>query len=151
MKHYRILLAALAASLFAFAACDDPLNPEENFRMNKDQVLSRAEYAEGLLNYAYTQMPYRDLRFDEVATDDAVSNVTSNTYRRMATGGWSALNNAQDFWTQCYRAIMNLNDFLECMDQVNWKESVPGAQEAFLMRLSGEAYAMRGIMKYYLS
>ena len=52
MKHYRILLAALAASLFAFAACDDPLNPEENFRMNKGQVLSRPDYAEGLLDYA---------------------------------------------------------------------------------------------------
>ena len=43
MKHYRILLAALAASLLTFAACDDPLNPEENFRMNKGQVQSRPE------------------------------------------------------------------------------------------------------------
>ena len=67
MKHYRILLAALAASLFAFAACDDPLNPEENFRMNLDQVLSRPQYAEGLLDYAYTQLPYYAPRFDEVA------------------------------------------------------------------------------------
>ena len=87
MKHYRILLTALAASLFAFAACDDPLNPEENFRMNKDQVISRPEYAEGLLDYAYKEMPYYTLRFDEVATDDAVSNVPTNSYRTMATGG----------------------------------------------------------------
>ncbi len=150
MKHYRILLAALAASLFAFAACDDPLNPEENFRMNKGQVLTRPEYAEGLLDYAYTQLPYYTHRFDEVATDDAVSNVPTNSYRLMATGGWSALSNAQDLWTQCNRAIMNLNDFLDCMDDVNWRESVPGGQEAFIMRLSGEAYALRGIMKYFL-
>ena len=150
MKHYRILLTALAASLFAFAACDDPLNPEENFRMNKDQVISRPEYAEGLLDYAYKEMPYYTLRFDEVATDDAVSNVPTNTYRLMATGGWSALSNAQDFWTVCYRAIMNLNDFLSVVEQVNWKASVPGAQDAFVMRLSGEAYALRGVMKYYL-
>ena len=150
MKHYRILLAALAASLFAFAACDDPLNPEENFRMNKAQVLSRPDYAEGLLDYAYTQLPYYSLRFDEVATDDAVSNVPTNTYRLMATGGWSAMSNAQDFWTQCNRAIMNLNEFLDCMDEVNWKQSVPGAQDAFIMKLSGEAYALRGALKYYL-
>ncbi len=150
MKHYRILLAALAASLFAFAACDDPLNPEENFRMNKAQVLSRPDYAEGLLDYAYTQLPYYSLRFDEVATDDAVSNVPTNSYRLMATGGWSAMSNAQDFWTQCNRAIMNLNEFLDCMDEVNWKQSVPGAQDAFIMKLSGEAYALRGALKYYL-
>ncbi|MBQ1866164.1 MAG: RagB/SusD family nutrient uptake outer membrane protein, partial [Bacteroidales bacterium] len=73
-----------------------------------------------------------------------------NSYRTMATGGWSALSNAQDFWTVCYRAIMNLNDFLSVVEQVNWKASVPGAQDAFVMRLSGEAYALRGVMKYYL-
>ena len=150
MKHYRILLAALAASLLTFAACDDPLNPEENFRMNKGQVQSRPEYAEGLLDYAYTQLPYYSLRFDEVATDDAVSNVPTNSYRLMATGGWSSLSNAQDFWTQCNRAIMNLNDFLADIDDVNWKQSIAGGQEAFIMKLSGEAYALRGIMKYYL-
>ncbi|MBQ1866605.1 MAG: RagB/SusD family nutrient uptake outer membrane protein [Bacteroidales bacterium] len=150
MKHYRILLAALAASLFAFAACDDPLNPEENFRMNLDQVLSRPQYAEGLLDYAYTQLPYYAPRFDEVATDDAVSNVPTNSYRTMATGGWSALSNAQDLWTQCYRAIMNLDNFFTVIDDVNWRESVPGAQEAFKTRLSGEAYALRGMMKYFL-
>ena len=151
MKHYRILFAlALIAALAVTAGCDDPFNPEENFRMNKDQVISRPQYAEGLLDYAYTQLPYRTFRFDEVATDDAVSNQTSNTYRAMATGAWSALSNAQDMWTVCNRSIMNLNDFLTIVDKVNWKQSEPAANEAFKLRLSGEAYALRGIMKYFL-
>ena len=118
--------------------------------MNKDQVISRPQYAEGLLDYAYTQLPYRTFRFDEVATDDAVSNQTSNSYRAMATGAWSSLSNAQDLWTVCYRSIMNLNDFLTIVDEVNWKQSQPAANEAFKLRLSGEAYALRGIMKYFL-
>ena len=151
MKHYRILFAlALIAALAVTAGCDDPFNPEENFRMNKGQVISRPQYAEGLLDYAYTQLPYRTFRFDEVATDDAVSNQTSNTYRAMATGAWSSLNNAQDMWTVCYRSIMNLNDFLTIVEEVNWKQSEPAANKAFVMRLSGEAYALRGIMKYFL-
>lgn len=151
MKHYRILFAlALIAALAVTAGCDDPFNPEENFRMNKDQVISRPQYAEGLLDYAYTQLPYRTFRFDEVATDDAVSNQTSNTYRAMATGAWSSLSNAQDMWTVCNRSIMNLNDFLTIVGEVNWKQSEPAANEAFILRLSGEAYALRGIMKYFL-
>ena len=121
MKHYRILFAlALIPALFSVAGCDDPFNPEENFRMNKDQVISRPQYAEGLLDYAYTQLPYRTFRFDEVATDDAVSNQATNTYRLLATGSWSSLSNAQDMWTVCYRSIMNLNDFLSIIDKVNW-------------------------------
>ena len=151
MKNYRILFAlALIASLSFVTGCDDPFNAEENFRMNKDQVISRPQYAEGLLDYAYTQLPYRTFRFDEVATDDAVSNQTSNSYRAMATGAWSSLSNAQDLWTVCYRSIMNLNDFLTIVDEVNWKQSQPAANEAFKLRLSGEAYALRGIMKYFL-
>ena len=151
MKHYRILLAfALIASLSVVAGCEDPFNPEENFRMNKDQVKTRPQYAEGLLDYAYTQLPYRTFRFDEVATDDAVSNQATNSYRAMAGGGWSSLSNAQDLWTVCFRSIMNLNDFLSIIDDVNWKQSEPSVDEAFKLRLSGEAYALRGIMKYFL-
>lgn len=151
MKHNRILFAlALIPALFSVWGCDDPFNAEENFRMNKDQVISRPQYAEGLLDYAYTQLPYRTFRFDEVATDDAVSNQATNTYRLMATGGWSSLSNAQDMWTVCFRSIMNLNDFLSVIDKVNWKESDPAQNEAFKLRLSGEAYALRGVMKYFL-
>lgn len=151
MKHYRILLAfALIASLSVVAGCDDPFNPEENFRMNKETVLSRPQYAEGLLDYVYTQLPYRTFRFDEVATDDAVSNQASNSYRAMATGAWSSLSNAQDLWTVCYRSIMNLNDFLANIEKVDWKQSDPNQNKAFIMRLSGEAYALRGVMKYFL-
>lgn len=151
MKHNRLFFAfALVASLGFAAGCDDPFHAEENFRMNKDQVISRPQYAEGLLDYAYAQMPYRSFRFDEVATDDAVSNQTSNSYRLMASGSWSSLSNSQDMWTVCYRSIMNLNDFLSIIDEVNWKKSDPSQNDAFKMRLSGEAYALRGVMKYFL-
>ena len=53
-------------------------------------------------------------------------------------------------WTVCFRSIMNLNDFLSIIDKVNWKQSDPAQNEAFKMRLSGEAYALRGVMKYFL-
>lgn len=86
MKHNRLFFAfALVASLGFTAGCDDPFNAEENFRMNKDQVISRPQYAEGLLDYAYTQMPYRSFRFDEVATDDL-----SPTRHPIPTASWLA-------------------------------------------------------------
>ena len=149
MKHYRILLAVLIASLFAFAACDDPLNPEENFRNNLESVLMSPAKAEGIMLYGYTQMPYITPRFDDVATDDAVSNNPANTYRTMATGGWSSLSNAQDMWTQCNRGIMNLNRFFTVVDQIDWKPSNERLAKAFKSLYTGEAYALRGILKYF--
>ena len=149
MKHYRILLAVLIASLTAFAACDDPLNPEENFRNNLESVLMSPAKAEGIMLYGYTQMPYITPRFDDVATDDAVSNNPANTYRTMATGGWSSLSNAQDMWTQCNRGIMNLNRFFTIVDQIDWKPSNERLAKAFKSLYTGEAYALRGILKYF--
>ena len=149
MKHYRILLAVLIASLFAFAACDDPLNPEENFRNNLESVLMSPAKAEGIMLYGYTQMPYITPRFDDVATDDAVSNNPANTYRTMATGGWSSLSNAQDMWTQCNRGIMNLNRFFTIVDEIGWKPSNERLAKAFKSLYTGEAYALRGILKYF--
>ena len=149
MKHYRILLAVLIASLTAFAACDDPLNPEENFRNNLESVLMSPAKAEGIMLYGYTQMPYITPRFDDVATDDAVSNNPANTYRTMATGGWSSLSNAQDMWTQCNRGIMNLNRFFTVVDQIDWKPSNERLAKAFKSLYTGEAYALRGILKYF--
>ena len=149
MKHYRILLAVLIASLTAFAACDDPLNPEENFRNNLESVLMSPAKAEGIMLYGYTQMPYITPRFDDVATDDAVSNNPANTYRTMATGGWSSLSNAQDMWTQCNRGIMNLNRFFTIVDEIDWKPSNERLAKAFKSLYTGEAYALRGILKYF--
>lgn len=150
MKHYIILSAALVTALLTFTACDDPLHPEEDFRMNREKVIASPDYAEGLLAYVYLQMPYRTLRFDEVATDDAVSNDPSNSFRKMAAGGWSSTASAQNFWVSCYRSIMCINNFLSLIDEVKWKESEPALNEAFKQKFRGEAYALRGIMKYYL-
>ena len=150
MKHYRILLAALIASLFAFSACDDPLNPEENFRNNLESVLMSPAKVEGIMTYGYTQMPYITPRFDDVATDDAVSNDPGNSYRVMATGGWSSLSNSQDMWTQCNRGIMNLNRFFTVVDDIDFKPSNEGLAKAFKTLYTGEAYALRGILKYFL-
>ena len=150
MKYYRILLAAISATLLAFTACDDPLHPEEDFRMNKEHVIASPDYSEGLLAYVYLQMPYRTLRFDEVATDDAVSNDPSNSFRKMAAGGWSATASAQNFWVSCNRSIMCVNNFFSVIDEVQWKQSEPALNEAFKQKFRGEAYALRGILKYYL-
>lgn len=150
MKHYRILLAAISVTLLAFTACDDPFHPEEDFRMNKEHVIASPDYSEGLLAYVYLQMPYRTLRFDEVATDDAVSNDPSNSFRKMAAGGWSATASAQNFWVSCNRSIMCVNNFLSVIDEVQWKQSEPALNEAFKQKFRGEAYALRGILKYYL-
>ena len=134
----------------AFAACDNPLEPEEITRVNIDQIVATPEYAEGLLSYAYAQIPVWNYKFDETGTDDAVSNNPSDSYRKMATGGWSAMSNSEDVWASCFRGIMNINRFLTVVNDVPWHPSEPEMHDALINRLTGEAYGIRGVLKYYL-
>lgn len=134
----------------AFAACDNPLEPEEITRVNIDQIVATPEYAEGLLSYAYAQIPVWNYKFDETGTDDAVSNNPSDSYRKMATGGWSAMSNSEDVWASCFRGIMNINRFLNVVNDVPWHPSEPEMHKALINRLTGEAYGIRGVLKYYL-
>ena len=135
--------------LLVLPACT-MLEPEDDNHSTFDRVFDDPNFAEGLLIRAYTFIPTNDYRFDEVATDDAVSNDRFNSFMRMATGEWSALYNPQDLWTNSNRAITYINEFLTIVNDVPWKWTDEELNDLYIRRLTGEAYALRGLFKYYL-
>ncbi len=149
MKHVKILSSLLWISLLIFPSCQ-MLEPENDNHSTSERLLKDPSFAEGLLIRAYTYIPTNGYRFDEVATDDAATNNKSNSFLRMATGEWSALYNPQDLWTNCNRAIAYINEFLTIVDDVPWKWTDDELNNLFIRRLKGEAYALRGMFKYYL-
>lgn len=130
-------------------ACD-LLEPETIINDDLQMVKEDPQLAEGLLQRAYTQIPTNDYRWDEVATDDAVSNDQFNSYMRMATGEWTALYNPQNIWNNSNMAIQYVNQFLEIVDEVPFKWTNEQQNDLFVKRLTGEAYLMRGLHKYFL-
>ena len=105
----------------AFGACKEMLEPENDNHSTVDRIYSDPGFAEGLLMTAYARIPTNSLRFDDVATDDAVSNNKLNSYLRMATGQWSAIYNPENQWDNCNSAILYLNEFMGIIDTVKWK------------------------------
>lgn len=148
MRLYKLFSILLVSILF-FAGCD-LLNPIEDNHSTFDRVFDDPSYAEGLLIKAYTYIPTNGYRYDEVATDDAVTNDKFSSYMRMATGEWSALYNPQNLWDNSNRAILYINEFLSVVDEVPFKWTDEKLNELFIRRLKGEAYALRGMFKYYL-
>lgn len=141
-----ILLMAFAAVL---SSCEDMFEPAvENYR-DKEEMYDEARYALGILLNGYTRIPTNSWSFNDVATDDAVSNDPNNGYRKMATGSWSSINNPMDFWTNGFAAIQYMNIMLEESDKVKW-DSEEQIREMFNDRTKGEAYALRGLFMYYL-
>lgn len=148
MKSIKIF-SILTASILIFTACKF-LEPENDNHSTIKRLYDDPSYAEGLLITAFTYIPTNDYRWDEVATDDAVTNDKLNSFMRMAKGEWSALYDPQNLWDNSNRAILYINEFLSIVDTVDWKWTSKEQNNLFIRRLKGESYALRGMFKYYL-
>lgn len=143
------LFPLLLVLIMIFPSCE-LLEPEDENFNSLDRVYEDPEYAEGLLLRAYNFIPTNDYNWDEVATDDAVTNDRFSSYMRMATGEWSANYNPQDLWDDCNEAIIYINHFLEIVEDVPFKWTNQELNDLYVKRLKGESYALRGLFKYFL-
>lgn len=129
--------------------CDDLFEPAKENNLGIDYMYQNPEYADGVLGNAYTRIPTNSYSFNDVATDDAVSNDATNSYRKMAAGAWAADNNPTSRWDNCRAAIQYINLFLSKADGVAWAKDELVAH-MFRDRVVGEAYALRAMHTYYL-
>lgn len=141
---YLVLVLLLGSCNDMFAP--DPKEPANQFQM--DRVLNDPAFAEGIMLRAYTEIP-QDYDFSEVATDDAVTNNVTNTYRRMANGEWSAIFNPISQWDN-YDEIFHLNFFLSVVDEVLWSWQSDEANRLFARRFRGEALALRAYHNFII-
>ena len=128
-----------------FVGCEDLLDPIDDNHQTLQDIYEDPAIAEGILMNAYTRLPTNGYSFNEVATDDAVTNDKFNGYLRMATGQWSSINNPVDQWENSYTAIMYLNLFLAKTDSVDWSYRSDTARILFNERHKGEAYGLRAL------
>lgn len=132
-----------------FASCTDLIDPaQENIR-DKNTTYVEPNFGLGLLTQGYARIPTNGYNFSEVATDDAVTNVATNGYLRLATGQWSASNNAADRWSSCFSGIQYMNIVLAEVEKMTFSEN-PISNNLFKSRIKGEAYGLRALFMYNL-
>ncbi|HLS95078.1 RagB/SusD family nutrient uptake outer membrane protein [Sphingobacterium allocomposti] len=128
-------------------ACEDMFEPAIENILPIEEAYTRPLYAQGLLLNAYNRVPTNS--FNDVATDDAVTNDRASDYLKIATGQWTAINNPTDQWRNSKSAIQYINNFLEITDRVNWATN-ENITRMFNDRMKGEAYGLRALFMYYL-
>lgn len=138
----------LLSALF-FVACDDLFEPGIENQRELDAMYNESGYAQGILANGYTRIPTNSFSFNDVATDDAVSNDMTNAYLTMAIGQWSSSNNPTERWRNCLFAIQYMNIFLNETDKVDWAQD-EAVKKMFNDRMRGEAYGLRALFMYYL-
>lgn len=163
MKTYKTLLILSIVAVLA-SSCSDILEPGNNNSNYEDRLNYDPNYSEGLLldgysglNTAYT--------FSEAGTDDAVSNQTTNSYRRIAAGEWTSNYDPTEEWSDAYKRLYYLNLFLERVDKTTWfyvptdlkhpKDSVEISKYVLrnklnAIKLKAQAHALRAIYHFQL-
>ena len=148
MKTRHIIL--LFIGLLSFCSCNDMFEPADENNRQKEDMTEESKYAHGLLISGYDCLPYVTTTQTDVATDDAVTNLTSSTYLNMATGSWASDNNPMSQWDKCKTGIQYVNLFLSIAEDSKWALSAVSKQRMFTDRLKGEAFGLRALFYYYL-
>jgi starch-binding outer membrane protein, SusD/RagB family len=148
-KMYKKLFLLIFVGV-VMAGCKKQLEPLDDNHRTKEDIYSDPYFAEGILMNAYSRIPTNGYSFNEVATDDAVSNDKFSRLLNMATGSWSATDNPIEQWTNAYTAIMYVNLFLQETDSINWSPMNKDVRRLFNDRLKGEAYGLRALFMYHL-
>lgn len=144
--------AAVLGLAFAMGltSCNDLFDPAIENHLGFEYMYEHPDYADGVLGNAYTRLPNGSYPFTEVATDDAVTNDATNSYRKMtAVGNWTSSNNPVETWRNCRAAIQYINLFLANADKVNWN-SDETIRAMYHQRYVGEAKGLRALFMYYL-
>lgn len=142
-------IITFVALVTTFSACDDLFDPALENAQTIDQVFQNATSAQGILGYAYANLPFETKSTTDVATDDAVTNNLDSGYRDMALGSWTSNNDPMSQWVARKATIQYLNIFLDNVDKVLWSRT-PHMQEMFMDHVRGEALALRALNMYYL-
>ena len=83
-----ITICAFAACL---TGCDDLFEPAIENNLGLEYMYENSQYAEGILANAYTRIPCAGYSFNDVATDDAVSNACGRQTTILPTVGLPAV------------------------------------------------------------
>lgn len=148
MKTKNILFYLIGILLFS--SCDDMFEPAKENTRQLETLIQETDYVYGLLIYGYNRLPYIRVTTTDVATDDAVTRVEDDNYKKMAQGTWTSDNNPMTQWNACKDGIQYVNYFLKYVNDVNWAQSAKSKQQMFIDRLTGEALGLRAIFYYHL-
>ncbi|MBO7461793.1 MAG: RagB/SusD family nutrient uptake outer membrane protein [Bacteroidales bacterium] len=156
MKLNKILTVSAVAALM-LTSCDDMFEPAiEQHPDFEQQIVANPSYFYGLLMTPYSKFNDQNTFFahrvhEDFATSDFYSDQSFNDAKNwilMGRGSWTAKENPVDKWSDVRESMQYINIFLENMDRVTWSKNKDN-NDKFKKRLTGEAYALRGILNYF--
>ncbi|ERM83585.1 glycan metabolism protein RagB [Rhodonellum psychrophilum GCM71 = DSM 17998] len=150
MKKYTHKIVVLAFFSALFSGCVDLLEPAIQNNRDLESSYNEPRFAQGLIINGYARIPRNGWSFNDMATDDAVSNNENNAFFLVAGGQWASDNNPLNQWNNSNAAIQYLNIMIETADKVSFTVSNDLLDRMFADRIKGEAYGLRALFMFHL-
>lgn len=150
MKIQKNIYGLLLVLSVLFSGCDDLFDPSIQNVRDLESSYNEPRFAQGLIINGYARIPRNGWSFNDMATDDAVSNNENNAYFNVASGQWAADNDPLNQWTNSKAAIQYLNIMIQTADSVSFTVENPLVDRLFADRIKGEAYGLRALFMFHL-
>ncbi|WP_209330871.1 RagB/SusD family nutrient uptake outer membrane protein [Lunatimonas salinarum] len=150
MKNKITILGVMALFMTLHTACTDLFEPAIQNNRDLESSYNEPRFAQGLIINGYARIPRNGWSFNDMATDDAVSNNEDNAFFTMASGQWAADNNPVNQWGNAKAAIQYLNLMIETADSVTFTVNNSMLDRMFADRIKGEALGLRALFMYHL-
>lgn len=131
------------------SSCENALDTKTDNSYGDEITWKLPDYALGVLNQAYFNIPSTpnswSSDFLDVATDNAICNNRTSDLYNYGQGGISAYSNPFDNWTLAYKQIQYVNIFMErgLTGSINYNIANDALNKAIRLRSKGEAYFLR--------
>ena len=145
----KIIYLLLVFFTTMLASCDEQLDTKLDNSYGDEITWKLPDYALGVLNNAYANIPQTPNSFGgdflDVATDNAYCNNKSSVMSKYVMGGISSNNNPFDIWVTAYTQFRNIHLFIEkgLGGTVIFNLPDPARNKKIRDRSLGEAYFLR--------
>lgn len=150
MRNNKIIIGLLSILLLTISGCDDLFDPAIQNVRDLESSYNEPRFAQGLIINGYARIPRNGWSFNDMATDDAVSNNENNPYFNVAGGQWAADFDPLNQWTNSKAAIQYLNIMIETAEEVSFTVDNPLVDRLFADRIQGESYGLRALFMFHL-
>ena len=146
---FNIKYIIIALASFSSISCTDFfLEQNENSKYNDDIIWASPKLSEGVLLKAYQSISNdyatSNMTRDDYMTSDMAVNILTDGSINLSSGAWTARDNYLSFYSSAYDAFIQINNFLENVDNVDFApQSDQEIKDAFSKKMKGEAFGLR--------
>lgn len=159
MKKFLEFILYVTTISLLFVSCKDYLEPIlVPGTFTEEEVMKEYNYSKRRVASIYSDIPSGFSRIDGAmlasASDEAEHTLETSSVHHFNRGSWNQFLNPDDVWSECYRGIREINQFLVSSDSINfdlykYDPKQQDVYQTYLSEVNRWKYEVRFLRAYF--